>query len=244
MPWTVKKPTATEVAPNWLRPHCKQFRESLVDQGYAPATMRTYDTAARLLCEEIARRGLRKGELAGRMLSQVQAAALKAIHPNKHTYTKYCLERFIDALVEAGAAQRPKAPKKVPTALDRLVEEYTVYLREQRGLTDATIYHCVRILHRFMSFRFGAVLGDVNTITADDVARFLHEIMSRKSLYRDRTPPTHLRNLFRYLFWSGGTKHDLASCLPRVATGRTSHRSRSLRAEEIERLLDATWSSQ
>ena len=130
----------------------------------------------------------------------------------------------------------------MPTALDRLVEEYTAYLREQRGLADATIYHCVRFLHRFMAFRFGAVLGDVNTITADDVARFLHEIMSRKSPYRGRTPPTHLRNLFRFLFWSGKTKRDLASCLPRVATGRTSHLSRSLRPEEIERLLDATWS--
>ncbi len=243
MPWTVKKPTAAEVAPNWLRPHCKQFREKLVDQGYAPATMRTYDAAARLLCEEIARRNLRKGELAGRMLSQVQATALKAMHPNKHTYTKYCLERFIDALVETGAAERPKASKKAPTALDRLVAEYEAYLREQRGLTEATIYHCVRFLHRFMAFRFGDGLGDINAITADDVARFLHEIMSRKSPYRDRTPPTHLRNLFRFLFWSGNTKRDLASSLPRVATGRASHLSRSLRPEEIERLIDAAWSA-
>jgi integrase/recombinase XerD len=233
MSWIVKKPAATEVAPNWLRPYCKQFREELVAQGYAAATMRTYDTATRLLCEEIARRGLRKGEFAGRMLSQVQAAVLKAIHPNKHTYTKYCLARFIDALVQAGAAERPKAPKRVPTALDHLVAEYEAYLREQRGLSRATIYHCVRFLHRFMAFRFGGQLGDMNLITVEDVARFLHEVMSRKSPYRDRTPPTHLRNLFRFLFWSGKTKRDLASCLPRVAIGRASHLPRSLRPEEI-----------
>ena len=243
MAWIVKKLTAIEVAPNWLRPYCKQFREQLVAQGYAAATMRTYDTAARLLCEEIVRRGLRKGEFAGRMLSQVQAAALKAIHPDKHTYTEYCLARLIDALVEAGAAERPKVPKKAPTALDRLVAEYEAYLREQRGLTEATIYHCVRFLHRFMAFRFGGELGDMNVITADDVARFLHEVMSRKSPYRDRTPPTHLRNLFRFLFWSGKTKRDLASCLPRVAIRRASHLPRSLRPEEIERLIDAVWSA-
>lgn len=243
MPWIVKKLTAIEIAPTWLRPYCKPFRENLVNQGYAPATMRTYDTAARLLCEEIVRRGLSKGPLAGRVLLEVEAAALKAIHPNKHTYTKYCLTRLIDTLVEAGAAERPKASKKAPTALDCLVAEYKAYLREQRGLTEATIYHCVRFLHRFMAFRFGDGLGDISAITATDVARFLHEIMSRKSPYRDRTPPTHLRNLFRFLFWSGKTKRDLASSLPRVAIGRTSHLPRSLRPEEIERLIDAAWSA-
>jgi integrase/recombinase XerD len=242
MPWTVRKPTAIEIAPNWLQPHCNQFREKLVAQGYAAATMRTYDAAARLFCEEVVRRDLCRSELVGRNLSQVQAAALMAIHPNKHTYTKYCLERFIDALVEAGVAERPQAPKKTPAALDRLVGEYEAYLREQRGLTDATIYHCVRFLHRFMAFRFGGGLGDMSAITPDDVARFMHEIMGRKTPYRDRTPPTHLRNLFRFLFWSGKTKRDLASSLPRVAIRRASHVSRSLRPEEIERLLDASWS--
>jgi hypothetical protein len=67
------------------------------------------------------------------------------------------------------------------------------------------------------------------------------EVMGRKTPYRDKTPPTHLRSLFRYLFWSGKTKRDLASSLPRVATGRASHLSRSLKREEIERLIDAVW---
>jgi hypothetical protein len=32
-----------------------------------------------------------------------------------------------------------------------------------------------------------------------------------------KTPPTHLRALFKFLFWSGKTKRDLAACMPRVA---------------------------
>jgi integrase/recombinase XerD len=243
MPWIAKKPTATEIAPSWLRPHWEQFRQSLVDQGYARDTMRAYDTASRLVCEEIVCRGLRKGDLAGSTLARVQSAALKAAHPNKHTHIKYCLIRFIDALVEVGVAERPKAPMKVLTALDRLVVEYEAYLREQRGLAEATTYHCVRFLHRFMEFRFGNELGDINAITANDVTRFLHKIMDRKSPYGDRTPPTHLRNLFRFLFWSGKTKRDLANSLPRVARGRASHLPRSLRPDEIERLIDAAWSA-
>jgi site-specific recombinase XerD len=241
MPWKIKNPAAADIAPDWLQPYCEQFMQQLADQGYTTATVRTYDGAAALFCQEVTRRGLRKGELVGRRLSKTHAAALKAMHPNKYNQKRYCLERFIDALVEAGVAERPKPPKKAPTAVERLRTEYEAYLREQRGLTEATIYHCVRFLDRFMTYRFGATLGDLNDITPADIVKFLREVMGRKTPYRDKTPPTHLRSLFRYLFWSGKTKRDLASSLPRVATGRASHLSRSLKPEEIERLIDAVW---
>ncbi len=241
MPWTVKNPTEADVAPDWLWPCCRKFLQDLAEQGYAPGTMRTYASAARSLCQEVARQRLRKGELVGRALSKTRAAALKAMHPSKYSQKRYCLERFIDVLVAAGVAERPKPPKKALTAIERLAAEYQAYLREQRGVSEATIYHCMRFLHRFMTFRFGEKLGDLNDITPDDIVRFLREVMSRKSPYRDRTPPTHLRSLFGFLFWSGKTKRDLASSLPRVATGCASHLSRALPPEEIERLVDAVW---
>jgi hypothetical protein len=229
MPWKIKKPTAADISPDWLQPYCKQLLQKLADQGYAPATMRNYDGAAALFCQEVARRGLRRGELVGQTLSKAHAAALKAMHPNKYNQKRYCMERFIDVLVDAGAAERPKP------ALERLRTEYETYLREQRGLTEATIYHCVRFLDRFMTFRFGKKFGNLHDITPADILKFLCDVMGRKISYRDKTPPTHLRSLFRFLFWSGKTKRDLASSLPRVATGRASQLPRSLKPEEIER---------
>jgi hypothetical protein len=241
MPWSVKKPTAAEIAPDWLQPYCKQFMRDLAEQGYAQCSLRLYDRAAAIFCSEVARHGLRSDQLAGAIFQRVRAGALRKMRRNKYDERKYCLERFISMLVDAGAAQRPTPPQKAPSAIERLRAEYEAYLREQRGLTDATIYHCIRFLYRFMTFRFGDRLGDLNDIGPDDVVRFLREVMGRKSPYRDKTPPTHLRNLFRFLFWSGKTTRDLASSLPRVATGRASHLSRSLQPEEIERLLDAVW---
>jgi site-specific recombinase XerD len=91
------------------------------------------------------------------------------------------------------------------------------------------------------TFRFGKKLGNLNDITPADIVKFLYDVMGRKISYRDKTPPTHLRSLFRFLFWSGKTKRDLASSLPRVATGRASQLPRSLKPEEIERLIDAVW---
>ena len=75
MPWSIKKPTAADIAPDWLQPYCKQFLQKLADQGYAPATMRTYDGAAALFCQEVARRGLGNGQLVGQTLSKVTSAS-------------------------------------------------------------------------------------------------------------------------------------------------------------------------
>jgi site-specific recombinase XerD len=136
------------------------------------------------------------------------------MHPNKYDQKKYCLDRFIDALAEAGVAERP-APKKVRSSpLNRLRLEYVAYLRDQRGLTEATIYHCVCFLRRFMAFRFGDTLGNLNDITPHDIIDFLRKLRSDGKAPRDKTPPSHLRNLFRFLFWSGKTKRDLAASIP------------------------------
>lgn len=240
MPFAVKKPTAVEIAPDWLKPCCKQFLKDLVGQGYATATIRTYEGAARLLCDEVARRGICKGELVGQTLSAVQADALKAMRPNKYNQKRYCMERFIDMLVEAGVAERPKLKIDAPIPLERLKAEYANYLHDQRGLTDATIYHCVRFLDRFMTFCFGEKLGDFDDITPHDVVEFVRKLRGGTAP-RDKTAPSHLRNLFRFLFWSGKTKRDLAASIPRARQPARSTLPRYLKREEVEKLIDASW---
>jgi len=237
----ITKARAVSATAEWLQPHRQRFLQDLSAQGYARCTLRIYDAAIGRICTAVEKRGLGEGDLSGKKIVRLRAAVLDGVIPRVRTNTKFCLDRFIDHLVEAGVASLPEAPLKLVTRLDRLRTEYETYLREQRGLTEATIYHCVRFLDRFLTFRFGASLGDLNDITPADIVKFLREVMGRKTPYRDKTPPTHLRSLFRFLFWSGKTKRDLASSLPRVATGRASHLSRSLKPEEIERLIDAVW---
>lgn len=234
-----KKQTAV-AAVDWLEPHRVRFLKSLADQGYAVYTLRTYDAAAKLLCREVQRRKVQEGQLVGTVLSKAHAAALATMHTNKLDQKKYCLERFIDALVEAGAAERTKAKKKAPTPLDRLKAEYERYLRDQRGLTDATIYHCVRFLDRFMTFRFGEKLGGFDEITPHDVVEFIRQLRGGTAP-RDKTAPSHLRNLFRFLFWSGKTKRDLAASIPRARQPARTTLPRYLKPEEVDKLLDASW---
>jgi integrase/recombinase XerD len=242
MPWTLKNPAAADIAPDWLQPYCTQFLRKLADQGYARFTLRTYDRAAALFCSEVARRGLHSSQLVGTTLTKVRAVALGKMHPNKYDEKKYCLDRFIDALVEAGVARRPTPPRKASTPLDRLRSEYECYLRDQRGLTDATIYHCASFLNRFVVFRFGETLGNLNDITPHDIVDFLRKLRGGTAP-RDKTAPSHLRNLFRFLFWSGKTKRDLAASIPRAAQPPRSALPRYLKPDEVEKLLDATWAA-
>ena len=239
-----KKTTeASAVSMGWLDQHRSTFLKSLRDQGYAEPTLRTYNSAAALFCREVSRRELRNGQLIGRILPAVHAAALAAMHPNKYDQKHYCLERFIDFLVEARVAERPEPKKERPSQLDCLRLEYVAYLRDQRGLTEATIYHSVCFLKRFMAFRFGNTLGNMNDITPHDIVEFLRKLRSDGKAPRDKTPPTHLRNLFRFLFWSGKANRDLAASIPRVAQPPKSNLPRHLKPEQVETLLDAVWSA-
>jgi hypothetical protein len=84
------------------------------------------------------------------------------------------------------------------SSTDCLRLEYEEYLRNQRGLSERTIYHCWRLANRFLQFRFNGDSRDLSTISCDDIARFMQHLTSGRKPFRDKTPPTHLRNFFRF----------------------------------------------
>jgi integrase/recombinase XerD len=123
--------------------------------------------------------------------------------------------------------------------LDTLKSEYENYLRHQRGLSDRTIYHCWRFAERFITFRFKGKKSDFGKVKPTDIVDFMTHLTSRKRPFRDKTPPTHLRNFFRFLFYSGRTEINLAPSVPRVAQRNSSNLPRYLRPDQVERLLAA-----
>jgi integrase/recombinase XerD len=222
----------------WPWSHRKTFLERLGTQGYAAVTIQEYRTIAGRLCEAIEKRALRIGDLDGVATERLRHAVLSGITGSARRYTKFCVGRFIEHLSEAGVATVPEPPAKKVTALDRLRDEYEAYLRRQRGLAESTIAHCTRFLERFVAFRFGAELGDLNAITPDDIVAFLCKLKAGSKPRRYKALPSHLRSLFKFLFWSGKTRRNLADILPRVATS-ADHLPRYLKREEIQRLIEA-----
>lgn len=125
-----------------------------------------------------------------------------------------------------------------------LRSDYEDYLRRQRGLSERTIFHCWRFADRFLDFRFDEEGEDLSAITPDDIARFMqHLTMRRRAPFRDRTPPTHLRNFFRYLFKAGQTPTNLALGMLSIKRQYGARLPRYLADDHVERLLEAVRSA-
>jgi integrase/recombinase XerD len=222
----------------WPWAHRQAFVEGLRAQGYSRFTLRQYELIAGSFCAKIEKRGLAVGNLDGATTERLRRAVVKEIPEYIRTWGKFCVGRFIEHLAEAGVATLAQSSARRSTALDRLRDEYETYLRRQPGLADSTIYHCTRFLERFIAFRFGDRLGDLKAITPDDIVAFLCKLKAGSKPWRQKALPSHLRNLFKFLFWSGKTKRNLADGLPRVALS-IGNLPRYLKAEEIQRLVES-----
>jgi site-specific recombinase XerD len=94
-------------------------------------------------------------------------------------------------------------------------------------------------MKRFITFRFGETLGNLNAITPDDVVNFFCQLKSGSRPFQGKSLPSHLRNLFKFLFWSGKTRRNLANGIPRVAQSQPANLPRYLKPEDIRRLIEA-----
>jgi site-specific recombinase XerD len=67
----------------------------------------------------------------------------------------------------------------------------------------------------------------------------MQHLISRGKPFRDKTPPTHLRNFFQFLFRSGRTNVNLAPSVPRIAHRYASRLPRHLTSEQVEVVIAA-----
>jgi site-specific recombinase XerD len=102
-------------------------------------------------------------------------------------------------------------------------------------MSERTIDGCWRCADRFLIFRFGDKEIDFRRLVPGDIVSFL----GRKTPYRDKTQPTHLRNFFQYLFKEGLTGTNLALCIPKVAQRYAARLPRHLAPEQVEAVLAA-----
>lgn len=73
--------------------------------------------------------------------------------------------------------------------------EYEDYLRNQRGLSEKSIYDCWRFADRFLSFRFKGRRPELSRITPADIARFMQHLISRGKPFRDKNAADALTKL-------------------------------------------------
>lgn len=232
-----KKPSrADRSLPNLIN-HAKLFGERIQDEGYSKGSIAKYKSNALALSEALLSLKLGPADLTDEIMDKLATPIIEAVSAKDKKHCLYRLNWFRDYLIEnASAPARPVPPLDMsPRAV--LKREYKSYLCDQRGLSQDTIYHCLRFYDRFLTAKFGSSLGDLNTIAPDDITQFLLRLREEQNAPRDKTGPSHLRNLFQFLFWSEKTKRNLSSAVPKRRQPKPTGIPRYLEPEEVDRLI-------
>jgi integrase/recombinase XerD len=177
-------------------------------------------------------------DLAEDCIDQLALPIIDAASTKDKKYCRYRINRFRDYLIENAGAPARSEPLLDMSPRACLKREYETYLRFQRGLSEDTIYHCLRFYDRFLTTKFGSGLGDLNTIKPDDITSFLLKLREKQNAPRDKTGPSHLRNLFQFLFWSGKTERNLSSAVPKRRQPKPTGIPRYLEPGEVNRLIE------
>jgi len=119
----------------------------------------------------------------------------------------------------------------------RILDEFSHYLRQERGLAPATVKNYVPVITRFLGRRFGKRLPRLNTLCSKNVIAFIFDQANIYSRRRIQSIGTALRIFLRFLRLRGDIKTDLAASVPMVANHQWVQQPRSLPPEQVERLL-------
>ena len=225
---------------DWLVPHRDTFLAELRGDGFAPGTIRHYRYVIDMVCSAIDSRGLGPMTVNEPVLADIRTTATRDMTAKRRRTWNVRFGRFIEYLVNAGVlAPPPPAEPVAPDAMSHLRAEYESWLRHQRGSSEVTIGRHLCFLKRFMTFRFGEVVDNLDDITSDDIIAFLSQPTAGTRLRLNDTWPWQLRSLFKFLFWSGKTRRNLAISVPGVAGYRSTGLHRHLKSDEVGQLLEA-----
>ena len=217
-----------------VEPYLDSFELSFAADNYSSWTLRTYRAHVRRLGRLMDAEGIEPSALTPDLADRLARGA--PIGSKGTIRLHHLARRFAQHLIDLGVASPPPLTE-AQIARATLFTDYEAYLVKQRGLSPRTIYHTLRFADRFLDHRFGDGPIDLRAITPADVVAFLQHLVTRKHPFRDKTPGTHLRTFFQYLFGRGNTVSNLALCVPRAVKRWDARLPRHLSPDEVEAVL-------
>jgi len=124
--------------------HAERFAAQIEAEGYGPGSIAQYRVTAKALWSAMEAASLNSADLTDDRMNQLVIPVISVASAKDQKHCRYRLNRFRDYLIENADAPARSVPSLDMSPRACLKREYETYLNVQRGLSQDTIYHCLR----------------------------------------------------------------------------------------------------
>jgi site-specific recombinase XerD len=208
--------------------------------------------AARLVKDELVGHGTwRCLNLVGDLLSWIKRYGLQLTDLNEHVVERFlqhrarkqsiqpgdraALKRLLSVLRDAGMIAPAPLPPIAPE--DQIFEEFSDYLRRERGLTPRSIISHLPVIRRFLREVCPAGASDLGKISQEDIIPYIERHARDRSAASGKAMCWSLRAFLRYLHHRG-LPLAFAGCVPSIRRWRLAVLPTYLSAVQVQKVLD------
>jgi site-specific recombinase XerC len=145
------------------------------------------------------------------------------------------LTRLLDLLREEGIIAQQQACREA-TPVERLLDQYALYLREERALVPCTVVDYLRVARCFLAQRFGGGRPNLSALCVADVLKFVQHQVARGSRKAAKSVCSALRSFLHYARYRGDITFNLAAGVPTVANWSMSSIPRAIAPDNVRRV--------
>lgn len=218
-----------------LTAHIRPFARSLHEQGYCLKSIHRHVLLAACFSRWLKRKGVGLRCIASD--HPAQYLRYRARHSRPGLGDAGALRNLLDFLRQHGVipTKKTRTGRRSPT--ERCTQAYEHYLREARGLAEATIVYYAEFTRSFLKDRFGDGAVRLSDLGAQDITSFVARQARRLHLKRAKLLTTALRSFLQYARYQGKLKLDLSGAVPVVANWSMSSIPRAIPPDQVRRLL-------
>jgi integrase/recombinase XerD len=211
------------------------FGSELVARGYRPGSAGAQLQLMADVSAWLAARGFGPGDLTEALVERLMAE--RRASGRSRLLSSRALSPLLEYLRGLGVVPPPQ-PAVPLTAVEAMVERYSSYLLDRRGLAPSTVRNYVGVARVFLAWREMTAGGrGLAGLDAAAVSEFVLQEARRSCVGSAKCMVTRLRVLLRFLHVEGEIEHALADAVPSVAGWRLASLVKALDARSVGRLL-------
>jgi site-specific recombinase XerD len=217
-----------------LLPYLAAFERLLRSRGYAPPTIRLKVRLVRDFGLWLRKRAIGLQDLSAEHAERYLRHRARHLRPRTDDLAG--LSQLLDLLCKEGmVAQRWVCKQSMP--LDRLVDQYALYLREERAVAPVTVALYSRVARDFLVQSFGEGRLNPSALRTIDVLTFVQRQAARGSRKTAAYACSALRSFLDYLRYRGDVTINLSAAVPTVANWSMPSIPRSIAPDHLRRVL-------